>query len=224
LARTSEGQSELAKALMDQGADVIEFPKWKKTALPVDLTKVTAYKKILFTSPDSVDDFFTALIASGMDSRKVGADFFGASIKSIKAINKRGFSAVLADELNGSEGLLVVGDESSLEKEFAHADKLVTCKKEIDTQFLPLFKRMFDEADVNTLVFPSSASIEPFVKALGECDFNAFELLKEIQVVSMGEKTAAAFLKAGLPSSGMPAHATKEALVDYLAARPVEEV
>jgi uroporphyrinogen III methyltransferase/synthase len=79
---------------------------------------------------------------------------------------------------------------------------------------------MLDEAEVNTMVFPSSASILPFVKALGDCDLNAVELLKELQVVSMGEKTAAAARKAGLPASDMPANATKEALVDYLAARP----
>ena len=34
LARTGESASGLAKELMEQGADVIEFPKWKKTKLP----------------------------------------------------------------------------------------------------------------------------------------------------------------------------------------------
>jgi uroporphyrinogen-III synthase len=209
---------------MDQGADVIEFPKWKKTALPVDLTKVTSYEKILFTSPESVDDFFTAVMESGMDIRKIRADFFGASIKSIKALNNRGFIAAHADEILESGALLIVGDDSILNKEFDQVDILVTSKKELDHQFLPLFKRMLDEANVNTMVFPSSASVEPFVNALTECDINAAEFLKGLQVVSMGKQTEAAVIKAGFPSAGMPANATKEALVEYLAARPVGEV
>lgn len=224
LARTSEGQSELAKELMDQGADVIEFPKWKKTALPIDLTNVTSYEKILFTSPESVDDFFTAVMKSGIDIRKLRADFFGASMKSIKALNNRGFIAVHADEMPVSGAVLIVGDDSILKKELEQADILVTSKKEIDHQFLPLFKRMLDEADVNTMVFPSSASVEPFVNALGVCDLNAKELLQGLDVVSMGKQTEAAVVKAGLPSAGMPAYATKEALIEYLAARSIGEV
>lgn len=224
LARTSEGQSELAKELMDQGADVIEFPKWKKTALPIDLTNVTSYEKILFTSPESVDDFFTAVMENGIDIRKIRADFFGASMKSIKVLNNRGFIAAHADEMLESGALLIVGGDSILKKEFDQADILVTSKKEIDHQFLPLFKRMLDEADVNTLVFPSSASVEPFVNALTQCDLNAKELLQGLDVVCMGKQTAAAVVKAELPSAGMPAYATKEALVDYLADRPIGEV
>ncbi|MGF6952750.1 uroporphyrin-III C-methyltransferase [Neobacillus sp. B4I6] len=224
LARTSEGQSELAKELMDQGADVIEFPKWKKTALPVDLTKVTSYEKIFFTSPESVDEFFTAVMESGMDIRKIRADFFGASIKSIKALNNRGFIATHADELHKTGALLIVGEDSILKKEYDQADIMVTSRKEIDHQFMPLFKRMLDEADVNTMVFPSSASVEPFVQALCECDLNAVELLQGLHVVSMGKQTAAAVGKAGFTSHGMPASATKAALVEYLAVRPVEEV
>jgi uroporphyrinogen-III synthase len=111
-----------------------------------------------------------------------------------------------------------------LKKEFGHADFLVTSKKELDDQFLPIFKRMLDEADVNTMVFPSSASVEPFVKALGECDLNASEWLQGMQVISMGNYTAAAVVKSGLPLHGMPETATKQALVDYLASHPFEEV
>lgn len=225
LARTSDAPSELAKELIDQGADVIEFPKWKRTSLPVDLAKVTAFEKILFTSPESVDEFFTAVMENGIDIRTICADFFGASVKSIKALNNRGFIAAHADELSEPSALLIVGDDSILKKEFDSADIMVTSKKEVDYQFLPLFKRMLDEADVNTMVFPSSASVEPFLIALTEGDLDAAELLKGLQIVSMGKQTEAAVVKAGLSTIGTPANATKEALVEYLAAcYPVEEV
>lgn len=224
LARTSEGSSELAKALMDGGADVIEFPKWKKTVLPVDLTKVASYEKILFTSPESVDEFFTAVVNHGVDIRTIRADFYGASLKSKNALKKHGFIAAHAEEMQESSSLLIVGDDSILKKKTDARDVMVTSKKELDEQFLPLFKRMLDEAELNTMIFPSSASVELFINALRECDLNAFELLKGLQVVSMGRQTEKAVVNSGLPSHGIPAFATKEALVEYLAERPVGEV
>src|SRR4051812_2763181 len=126
LARTSEGASELAKELIEQGADVIEFPKWKRTVLPIDLTNVTSYEKILFTSPESVEEFFTAVIETGVDIRTIRADFYGASLKSIKALKKRGFIAAHADEMHESGALLIVGDDSILKKESNLADIMVT--------------------------------------------------------------------------------------------------
>ncbi|MFK9092040.1 uroporphyrinogen-III C-methyltransferase [Bacillus salipaludis] len=224
LARTGESVSGMAQHLMDQGADVIEFPKWKKKVLPVDLTKVSDYEKILFTSPECVGEFFTALFEGGIDIRKIRADFFGVSSKSVKALNARGFSAKLAEEMSESGDLLIVGDDSILRKNHDNADLMVTSKKELDRQFLPIFKRMLAEADVNTMVFPSSASVEQFVEALKECGLDAADVLKDLQVVSMGKQTLAAVAAAGLPSHGMPERAMKEALVAYLAGQPVEEV
>ncbi|WML37910.1 uroporphyrinogen-III C-methyltransferase [Neobacillus sp. OS1-2] len=224
LARTGESVSGMAQHLMDQGADVIEFPKWKKTVLPVDLTKVSSYDRILFTSPESVGEFFRAVFENGVDVRKIGADFYGASTKSVKALNECGFTAKLAEEMTKTGNLLIVGDDSILQKGYEMADFLVTSKKELDRQFLPIFKRMLEEANVNTLVFPSSASVGQFVDALQECDIDALKLWKDLQVVSMGKQTMAEVEAAGLPSHGMPEKATKDALVDFLASQQCKEV
>ncbi|MEO2077222.1 MAG: uroporphyrinogen-III C-methyltransferase [Bacillus sp. (in: firmicutes)] len=216
LARTGDSPSELAKELMAQGADVIEFPKWKKTSLPLDLSNVTDYKSIVFASPESVADFFKNIVEQGIDIRKIRADLFGASSKSVKALKERGFVAEVVGNIMDSEDMLIVGDQSIMKKTFVKADRMVTNKKELDIQFLPIFKRMLSEADVNTMIFPSSASVEPFVEALKKCDLNAVSFLKEMQVVSLGAQTQAALIKAGLPSTGMPSEATKESLVAYL--------
>ncbi|WP_312475451.1 uroporphyrinogen-III C-methyltransferase [Neobacillus sp.] len=224
LARTSAGPSELARELMAQGADVIEFPKWKKVKLPINLAKVTSYEKIFFASPENVADFFTTVIESEMDIRKIRANFYGASIKSIKALRERGVIAQLAEEMPESGDLLIVGDDSTLKKEYRNADLLITSKKELDFKFVPIFKRMLEEADVDTVVFPSSGSVEPFVEGLRECSISAEELLTNVQVVSMGKQTIDAVVDFGLRSIGMPKKATKEALVEFLAANQVEEV
>ena len=217
LARTGSSPSELASELMTHGADVIEFPKWKKTALPLDLTNITAYEKIVFASPESVAEFFKAVVEQEIDIRSIRAGFFGASIKSMKALKDRGFLAKLTEEMVDSEEMLIVGDASILKKGLVKAELMVTSQKELDVQFLPIFKRMLEEADVNTVVFPSSSSVEPFVEALSDCGFDTVSLLREMQVVSMGLQTQAAVIKAGLPTTGMPDQATKEGLVSYLA-------
>jgi uroporphyrin-III C-methyltransferase len=216
LARTSETISSLAKELMEQGADVMEFPKWKKTILPVDVRNVTDYEQILFSSPESVAEFFTAVFESGIDIRKIKADFFGRSSKSIKALNERGFHASLTAEMPGEGNLLIVGDDSSLQIASEHADFLVTSKKEIDQQFLLIFKRMLEEAEVNTIIFPSRAAVQPFIDGLHECGIEVSEFIADLQVISMGKQTKEAVEKAGFLVHGTPKTATREALVEYL--------
>lgn len=221
LARTGESVSGLAKELMEQGADVIEFPKWKKTLMPVDVESAAAYDQILFSSPESVTEFFNAVSESGLDIRKIKADFFGGSSKSINALKDRGFTARLTDELQPSGRVLLVGDESILTSNLENADFLVTSKKEVDLQFLPIFKRMLGEADVNTMIFPSGASVGAFIEGLKVCSMDAVELFKDVQVVCMGQQTLSAVENAGLNADGMPEKATKEALVEYLVQRPI---
>lgn len=81
---------------------------------------------------------------------------------------------------------------------------------------------MLQEAQVNTMIFPSSASVEPFLAALADCDINGIELLNDKQVIAMGELTRAAAVNVGLISAEKPASPTKEAVVDYLIGHPLE--
>ncbi len=216
LARTSESVSSLAKALTEQGADVIEFPKWKKTKLPVELDKINDYDKILFSSPESVSEFFEAVMDNGMDIRKIRADFYGGSSKSIKALKERGFIASLLSNMPESGSLLIVGDDWIVQDRVESADYLITSKKELDQQFLPIFQRMLEEACVNTMIFPSAASVGAFIEGLKACSMDAFDLLKNVQVVCMGQHTKAEVERVGLAASDMPESATREALIEYL--------
>lgn len=222
LARTGESISSLSQALQEQGADVIEFPRWKKTIVPVDLTNITEYDDILFTSPECVAEFFTAVIEQGIDIRKIKADFYGRSSKTVKVLKERGFFANVMIETSASRKLLVVGDDRFLKAEHIIADYLVTSKKELDLQFVPIFKRMLAEADINTVVFPSKAAVAALLEGLKECDIDALQLLNERQVISIGPQTRKAIEGTGIKVAGMSRTATKEALVDLLASCPIE--
>ncbi|HEY2421714.1 MAG TPA: uroporphyrinogen-III C-methyltransferase [Neobacillus sp.] len=223
LARTSDRPSELAKALMEQGADVIEFPKWKRTPVPIDLSKVTIYDKILFAQPESVAEFFKAVVEQHLDIREIRANFYGVSFKSINALNERGFSASLAEEMPGTGNLLIVGDNSLLKNtsNYGLFDILITSKKELNQQFLPIFKRMLEEAEVNTVIFPCIAALKPFMESLKECGITPDEVLKNSQVVCMGKQTMDAAASVGLLHAEVLDRANKNGMVDYLAGKPV---
>jgi len=214
LARTSESVSGLAKELIEKGADVIEFPKWKKRILPVEVDKAANYNKILFSSPESVSEFFNALIEKGIDIRKIKADFYGCSSKSIMALKERGVIAGLIKNMPQEGSLLVVGEAGNLKVQ--NADFMVTSKKELDIQFLPIFQRMLEEGNVNTMVFPSAASVDVFIDSLKKCSIDVYTLLKDVQVVCMGKHTKAAVEARGLSVEAIPKSPTREALIEYL--------
>lgn len=221
LARTGESISSLSQTLLEQGADVIEFPRWKKTLLPVDLKNITEYDDILFTSPECVEEFFTAVIDQGMDIRKIKADFYGRSSKTVKVLKARGFFAEVMIETSLTRKLLVVADDRFVQAELVNADFLVTSKKELDQQFVPIFKRMLEEADVNTMVFPSKASVTALIEGLKECDIDALQLLNELEVICMGPQTRKTVEGVGIKVAGMSKNSTKEAVVELLAACPM---
>jgi uroporphyrinogen III methyltransferase / synthase len=225
LARTEGSESQLAKELVDQGADVIEFPKWKKTIVsPTSeaFANLLSYQKILFTSPESATEFFNMIFENRIDIRKIQADLFGVSSKTIHLLNERGFMASLAKEMPKSGKLLLVGDDRIMKNELEYTihyglfDKWITCKKEIDPQFFLIFRRMLDEADVNTMIFPCKAAVEPFIAGLKECEIEVESFLANLTIVCMGEQTREAVEAVGLSTEGMPEKATKESLVEFL--------
>ncbi|WP_042454814.1 uroporphyrinogen-III C-methyltransferase [Neobacillus dielmonensis] len=220
LARTGTHSSELAKELTNQGADVIEFPKWTSISVPVDqelIEKLPTYQKVLFTSPESVDEFFHALRSFKVDIRQLTAVVYGFSKKTLNALEARGFIPQLAAEMPENGRFLIVGDDITLQGyKGANADLWVIHQKQIDPQYESIFKRMLGEAQVDTVVFPSRASVELFLEGLKGFKVTTEEILQNAQVVSMGMQTLEAVVSAGLPSNGMPDQPTKDALVQFL--------
>jgi uroporphyrinogen III methyltransferase / synthase len=230
LARTGTNESEVARELTAQGADVIEFPKWKKTDVPVDfeiLNNIEVYEKMLFTSFESVADFFKVIAEQGLDVRQLKAAFYGLSIKSLQALKDRGFKAELAEVMPGDGRLLIIGDnhvrKNSLYYNFHYGkfDMWTTSDKKIDEQFIPIFLRMVEEADLNTLIFPSSASVAPFLEGIEACGFNYHQMLDKLQIICMGKKTWNEAEGFNLRLKLMPQEPTKKALLECLQVNPI---
>ncbi|MGM0902313.1 MAG: uroporphyrinogen-III C-methyltransferase [Bacillota bacterium] len=218
LARTGTNESPLAKELINQGADVVEFPRWTRTKMPVNteiLDKISSYKNILFTSPESVTEFFGDLLDQRIDIRSITATLFGESTKSVNAIHEKGLLARHLDELNESEHLLVVGDNYK-QQQYVQRDFYLTSYKKVDESFLPLIARMLGEAQVNTILLPSSGAVKVFMEEGVDKGFVGKELLEKAQIVCLGDKTKASLQEFSYQADLVPETPSKEGVIDCL--------
>ncbi|HWO97607.1 MAG TPA: uroporphyrinogen-III C-methyltransferase [Bacillus sp. (in: firmicutes)] len=221
LARTSTTESKVVKQLTQLGADVIEFPKWKKEEVNIDkkiVENIHTYDSVLFASPESAMDFLTILFNHGIDIRRIQAEFFVHSKKSMKVLNERGLLANWADEMQQPGNLLLVGEKHCFQHkgDDGTCDVMVTSEKQIDEQFIPVFLRMMEEAHLDTLIFPSSASVQPFIEGLKDCGIDPYDLMERMKVVCMGRKTSQAAEEAGLRVNHVPKERTVDSLIECL--------
>lgn len=225
LARTSNSESNLAKELVEQGADVIEFPRWNRVTLPVDekiMSKIETYENIFFTSPDSINDFFQILIEKGIDSRRIRANFLVGSKKSMKALNQRGYLATIINEdLIPSNGLLMVGEDTFIQHQWCSTirhrtcDVFITSQKKLDETFIPVFQRMLEDAQLDTVIFPSSKSVQPFLEALKICSLEE-DILTGLEIACLGNQTRDLLQVAGLNVMEIPEVPSADSLIQLL--------
>lgn len=224
LTRTGTAPSRLAMELTEQGADVIEFPKWKKIQVPADMQvirSISEYERILFTSPESVGDFFAALFNEGVDIRKVKADLFGSSVKSIRALNEKGLFAELEERMPQSGKLLIFGD-CECEVLYEDAERFVTSKMIVDEQYTEIFNRMMEEASINTVILPSSRAAKKLVSEGLLKERVPQQLLKTAEVVCMGERTAWIADSLGIQVDTVVKAPANEAVIEHLAKKEQE--
>jgi uroporphyrinogen III methyltransferase / synthase len=224
LARSGTNESRLAKELMSQGADVIEFPRWIRTKTPANLgilKNLANYKRILFTSPESVVAFFEALFEQGIDIRHLSAALYGKSTKSIKELNSRGLFASLFDELTGWDGLLVVGD-SDQELRYEGTEFYLTSHKKVDEEYMPILSRMLEEAQINTILFSSSGSVNAFFNEGVKRNLVDKDLLETAELVCLGTKTETMLKTYGYKADTIPSKPNIDGVIGCLLASKVD--
>lgn len=218
LVRTGVGQSELAQKLTSLGADVYEYPKWKKiesTDGIQSVHRIREYKQILFTAPESVNDFFDLLIKEKIDIRAIQAKIYAASTKSLQALKMRGIMAELESDLIDDSNLLVVGDGRYVSK-YEECHLFTTSKLQNDEKFNPVLKLMLKEAKLDTIIFPSSQSIDVFLAEIEKGFIFSKTILETSEIVCMGEKTAQTAIANTIVPSKIVKKPNKESVIECL--------
>lgn len=92
----------------------------------------------------------------------------------------------------------------------------------VDEQFTPIFKRVIEEASVNTIVLPSSRAVKTIVEEGIIREIIPQQLLKTSKVVCMGVRTREAAEEYGITPDKVLEAPDKTAVIDCLARKEAE--
>ena len=224
LVRTGIEKSPLAQELKDKGADVIEFPKWKQKKVEVNgaiLKALATYQRILFRSPESMNQFFELLYEREIDIRSVQATLYSLSTKSLKALKQRGLIGYLEKEMNQDGKLLIIGDIKEYSDEFfidkyGQYDFLQTSEKVIDDRFVPVIKQMVSESDIDTVIFPSRLSVDVLLSNGESFGMNVDALLHQSKICCMGPSSKEEVIRHGYTVQYTPSQPTLDEVISCL--------
>jgi len=224
LVRTGVEKSPLASELKVQGADVIEFPKWKKKIVEVNdaiLEELATYQRIVFRSPESMNQFFELLYEREIDIRSVQATLYSLSTKSLKALKQRGLIGYLEKEMNQDGKLLIIGDIKEYSDEFfidkyGQYDFLQTSEKVIDDRFVPVIKQMVSESDIDTVIFPSRLSVDVLLSNGESFGMNVDALLHQSKICCMGPSSKEEVIRHGYTVQYTPSQPTLDEVISCL--------
>ncbi|WP_070119528.1 uroporphyrinogen-III C-methyltransferase [Bacillus marinisedimentorum] len=231
LARTGVKKSDLAEKLTEQGADVFEFPKMKNVRIPTDtsrkrvLENIETYETIIFSSPESIEIFFEDLFKAGKDIRSIKANLFGGSSKSVRELNKCGFQAEVAGNLNAihsGEPALIVGEDSIYGQRWFFAlqydqyELFTTHVAKVDESYFPIFKRMIEDAELNTVIFPCAKSAGLLKDALKQAGMDADAMLAPLQAACFGEQSGQAARRHGIINTSIAESPDAEGIISLL--------
>ena len=208
LAKASGRKGEIAQAIMEQGGEVIEFPRFETKSLineshtSVIIDKIGGYSQIYFTSPDSVYFFFEALALYHIDIRQIKASFFAGSVKSQRTLRKFGCFSKLQGEISSDKSLLLVGEKLS-EKEMeplleTSFDYFTTHENLMIEHSLITLQRLESEQSLNTIVLPSANSVIRLYDALEKLYENPLDFFQGKLTIAFGERSLKQAMKQGI--------------------------
>lgn len=251
ITRSREQASELSEKFQKLGAHVIEFPTIKiappKSWAPLDkaIKNISRYQWIIFTSINSVDNFWSRLKKLKMDVRNCAQPQCG-HLK-IAAIGPATKDRILSHGLwvdclptsYHSKGLAAALKKSGIKRKkgqkilFPQAragndelilelKKLGCCVERVEAYqtLLPRLspekiKNIFEEQTPDWITFASSSSVDNFVKIIGHKCLT--NLLSQTKIACIGPVTRTTAISYGMKVDVMPRQATLDSLVEAIA-------
>jgi uroporphyrinogen III methyltransferase/synthase len=228
-ARTGMERSEMAEGLKRKGAEVVNFPQFEKIPLHhLDIfkqgleTAVTENADILFLSSESVHHFFEGLHLFNVDIRNVRGRFFTGSIKSMRALAKYGcIGQEWSMSFNGSGKLIIFAEEKdksseTLTEKYGVHQYIATHKNVLNKHSQVILDRILADGNLNTIIFPSAASILRVREGLSEQGKQLIMGNPNIEVICFGEQSAKMAISQNFNISHILTKPTSEHLLNYL--------
>ncbi|WP_227935040.1 uroporphyrinogen-III C-methyltransferase [Alkalihalobacillus deserti] len=200
--RTSEGESEIASELTRLGAEVLEYPRFITETKEIDLDFAN-YDEIIFHSPKSVKWFFNQLKKQRLDIRSLTATLYGASMKSIKAIESFACLGFPIREMMEGRKRLLIGPDVWKERVqqrmelYGQHDFLASHSELIVAQSNFTCQRILDEDRVDTIVFPSAESVKVVTEQITACNETPATLSERAEIICFGPATYNAAIRYG---------------------------
>lgn len=182
------------------------------------INKLYLYDRILFTATESINDFFDLLSAKRIDVRNITAQFYVMSKKSLLVLNKRGLTGLEEEKMERHGKLLIIGNRRNPSNlvQYGRHDFLQTSEICLDEKFMPVIRQMLDEAVIDTILFPSSYSVDVLIENANFINLNIVGFLKETQKYCMGQKTRKRMEEYGFQPDFMASEPTIDKLISAL--------
>jgi len=228
--------SALALKLRIQGAEVLELPAIKTTALKNQdalhkaFLRINSYQWIVFTSPTGVNIFWEEMKAKGLDVRTLGTAkiaVIGSGTR--KALEEKGIfvdliaptydgaalGKALADICGGGERILIPRGKTGSHEIIEELMK----QKHLVIEDIPTYETLYesqeiiDEAlefeagNIDCAVFTSASTVKGFAAATAGLDYS------KVRAVCIGKQT-----KMAADAYGMKTHMAEEATIESLIA------
>lgn len=197
LVRGSADEESIAHELSGQGADVIEFPKWKICEGTLDVKvrkKLAAYRRILFTSTEAITYFFSLLKRYKIDIRQLQAKLYCKSPSSITSLENKGLIASLVDNMENDGDLLIIGakEKSELREKldymYGEHDYAGVYQSSIDKRFEQPISRSIEDASITSLIFSTSDSVHTFMKEASNYGLSNHSLNPTINMICLNKQ------------------------------------
>jgi len=191
-----------ASKWMEQGADVIEFPRWIVKEKAIDsavLDQLSVYEQILFLSKESVEAFFAQLKKSKVDIRKIQAELYCQNHSAITILEEKGLFAEHVDKLSHQGSMLTVGSEEQ--------EKIGSCLNNdhfasvyetiIDERYETIINRSLEDATLTTIVFTSSEAVKLLMEKGNQYGISPKEINQSVEFVCETAEACEALKKYG---------------------------
>jgi len=180
------------EALREQGAEVVEWPKWNLAEAVPDnavLDRIASFDSLLFTSSASLRRFFSRLAALKIDVREMRGRLYASDQHVKAALEERGFAAFLQTEMPISGSCLLIGSREAVQHQpRSGCEVLITHDRMIDNRFTSIIKREIDEFPVDVVMFGNRTCVDLFVNEAETIGLRPEKAAARLQAVCLTEE------------------------------------